>query len=74
MEKLEFMKKMKDLDVKQVLKETTKNCYPGRLYASNSVGLVGYWAPRMGYKVFKEPLKRFSTTGRTFEKIRLKDL
>ena len=74
MDKLKFVERMRDLDVKIVLEETTKDCYPGRLYATNNVGLVGYWAPKMGYIVFKEPLKRFSTTRRTFKKIKLGDL
>jgi hypothetical protein len=74
MDKLEFAKCMRALDVKIVLEETTKNCYPGRQYATNHVGLVGYWAPKIGYTVFKEPMKRFSTTRRTFKKIKLEDL
>ncbi len=73
MEKSEFIKRITAEGVSTILKETTKNCYPGRLYAANRIGLVGYWAEGMGYTIFKNPLKRFSTSGRTFEKIKVKD-
>ena len=74
MDKSQFIKAIKAEGVSTVLKETTKNCYPGRLYAANRIGLVGYWAEGTGYKIFKAPLKRFSTSGRNFEKIKVKDL
>lgn len=73
MEKSEFIKRIKNEGVTTILKETTKNCYPGRLYAANRVGLIGYWAEGCGYIIFKMPMKRFSTSGRTFEKIKVKD-
>lgn len=74
MDRSQFIEAIRAAGVSTVLKETTKNCYPGRLYAKNSVGLVGYWAEGHGYKIFKAPLKRFCTNGRTFEKIKVKDL
>jgi len=74
MEKSEFIKSIEQAGVKTVLKETTPNCYPGRLYAKNSIGLVGYWSPGTGYQIFNAPLKRFDTNKRTFDKIKIKDL
>ena len=74
MDQSEFINQLNDLGIKEVMKETTEDCYPGRLYAVNRVGLVGYWSEKAGYTIFKAPLKRFSTTKRTFQKIRLKDL
>lgn len=74
MEKLNFIKHLKDEGITTVLKETTPDCYPGRIYATNRIGLVGYWSDTNGYVIFKSPLKRFSTTKRTFQKIKVKDL
>ena len=75
LEKLDFIKVLKGLKINVILKETTVDCYPGRMYALDSAGhLVGYWSELNGYVMFDAPMKRFSKSRRQFQKIKIEDL
>jgi hypothetical protein len=75
LEKLDFIKVLKGLKINVILKETTVDFYPGRMYALDSSGhLAGYWSELNGYVVFDAPMRSFSKSRRQFQKIKLEDL
>jgi hypothetical protein len=53
-----------------ILQETTNWDYTGFYHLNDSGHLVGYGATSDTFKKFKEPMKRFSKSRRTFQKIR----